>query len=72
MIIFVQARRDRSGWKRAAICIGMGIALIAFIGVAYSQKEDVTDKSMFSVNLIDIWQYLRDSLPLLANEPTEM
>jgi hypothetical protein len=53
-MIFEQARRDRSGWKRwqrAAICIGMGIALIAFIGVVYSEKEDGTEKSMFSVYL---------------------
>ena len=53
LITFVQARRDRSGWKRwqrAAICIGMGIALIAFIGVVYSEKEDGSEKSMFTVH----------------------
>jgi hypothetical protein len=52
-MIFMQARRDRSSWKRwqrAALCIGMGMALIAFVGVVYSEKENGSEKSMFTVS----------------------
>ena len=53
--LFQQKRTEgNAAWhryKRAIICIGMGIALIAFVGRVFSDRYGETEKSMFTVLL---------------------